>query len=168
MKVAVSAVAVLLMLGLVVAGCGKSEALKKMEAELNAQVMKMHEDQMNTMGSLKDFAAQIDAAVANHDELTKKFAKQMEGHTTDDLVAAKEKLLTIETEMDGWMKGFTKYDEQAKHEDVMAQLNKYKDELTSMQTKIDEGMSAAKTALEGHAQFAADLAAKAKPAWKKK
>ena len=167
MKYAISTLLVILVLALTVAGCGKSDAFKKMEAELNAQVMKMHEAQMNAVGSMKDLASQIDATVASHEELGKKYAKQMAGHSTDDLIAAKEKLMTVQTEMDVWMKGFKKYDEKAKHEDVMAQLNKHKDELTAMQKNIDEAMTAAKTAVDSHTQFAADLVAKAKPGKKK-
>ena len=93
----------------------------------------------------------------------KKFAKKMGDHNVNDLVAAKEKIGTIQTQMDAWMKGFKKYDEKAKHEDVMKQLNGYKDDLTAMGQNITETMTAAKTALEGQAKFATSLLPPAKP-----
>jgi hypothetical protein len=125
--------------------------------------MKMHDGQMASLAGIKDLVAKIDETVANHEALAQKYAKHVAGHNADDLTAAKEKLLAVQSQMDTWMQGFKKYDEEAKHEEVMAQLTKYKDELTGMQGTIDEAMSAAKTALDSHAQFAADLMAKVKP-----
>jgi hypothetical protein len=163
MKSAVMSVVVVLSISLLLIGCGKSEAFKKMESELNAQVMKLHEDQMKSVDELKGVVSQIDAAIANNDELAKKFAKKMGDHNVNDLVAAKEKIGTLGTQMEAWMKGFKKYDEKAKHEDVMKQLSGYKDELTTMGQNITETATAAKAALESQAAFATSLLPPAKP-----
>lgn len=163
MKQAMYALVLLLTVGLVLAGCGKSEALKKMESELNSQVMKLHDEQMKSADGLKDVVGQIDAAIANHEGLAKKFQKKMGDHNVNDLVAAKEKIASVQSQMETWMKGFKKYDEEAKHEDVMKQLTTYKDELTAMGQSINETMTAAKSALDSHAAFAASLLPAPKP-----
>ena len=87
----------------------------------------------------------------------------MGDHNVNDLVAAKEKIGAIQTQMEAWMKGLKKYDEKAKHEDVMKQLNGYKDDLTTMGQNITETMTAAKAALDSHAQFATSLLPAPKP-----
>jgi outer membrane murein-binding lipoprotein Lpp len=155
-------VVAVLCLGLLLAGCGKSAEMKKLEADLNAEVMKMHEEQMKLMDGMQGLASQIDQVTAQHEELAKKFAKKMEGHSTDDLVAAKKQLTAAEETMNTWMKNFKRYDETLDHTEVMGQLTKYKDELTALQTQIDGAMTAAKSAITAHTDFANQLTAKKK------
>jgi hypothetical protein len=162
MKSVVLALVVVLGVSLLFVGCGKSEAFKKLESELNTQVMKLHDEQMKGVDELKALVPQIDAAIAGHEEMAKKYAKKMGDHNTSDLVAAKEKIASVQTQMDAWMKGFKKYDVEAKHEDVMKQLNTYKEDLTNLGQNVSETMTAAKTALDNHAQFAASLLPKKK------
>jgi hypothetical protein len=155
-------VVVIVCLGVLLAGCGKSAEMKKLEADLNAEVMKMHEDQMKLMDGMQTLASQIDQVSAQHEELAKKFAKKMTGHSTDDLMAAKKQLAAAEESMNTWMKSFKRYDETLDHTEVMAQLTKNKEELTALQGQIDAAMTAAKTAITAHTDFANQLTAKKK------
>ena len=76
MKYTILSVVAILGISLLLVGCGKSEAFKKMETELNGQVMKMHEGQMQAVDEMKGLVTQIDAAIANNGELAKKFAEE--------------------------------------------------------------------------------------------
>jgi hypothetical protein len=152
---------------LLISGCGKNDMEKKLEAELNAAVTKLHEEGMQLMKTLPDLQARIDVALSAHDSLGKLYPKLIEGHSSADLVAAKEKLTAAGTAMNTWMKEHKKYDEKMNHVDAMAVLNKEKDDLTRITGETTAAVDAAKTALASHAQFAQDLTAKA-PGKKKK
>ena len=141
-------------------GCGKSGEMKKLEAGLNTEVMQKHDDLMKAVSGLDATVDQITTLLAQHDSLAKLFPKDIAGHETTDLVAAKEKLAAAKGAMMTWMKSFRPYDPTAKHEEVMAQLQKTKDDLTWVSQQFDEALAAAKTAVENHTAFAAGLAAK--------
>jgi len=149
------------MVAFVLTGCGKSEVEKKLESDLNSEVMKMHDAAMATITKGKDLASQLDKSVAMHDSLAKLYPKAFEGTTTDDLKAAKEKLASVKGEMDKWMQGHKPYDPNMKHEEVLAQLKKDKDDLMKIKNDVDGALSGATTVLEGHKQHAADLLSKA-------
>jgi hypothetical protein len=144
----------------VLAGCGKSEVQKKLESDLNSEVMKMHDATMATLAKAKDLSTQIDGAVAVQDSLAKRFPKAFEGKTTNDLTAAKEKLAGVKDEMDKWMKGHKPFDPNGKHEDILAQLKKDKDDLTKVKNDVEGALAAATTAIDAHKQLAADAVAK--------
>lgn len=144
----------------VLAGCGKSEIQKKLESELNNEVMKIHDAAMATMTKGKDLASQLDGVVATQDSLAKLFPKAFEGKTTDDLKAAKDKLAGVKDEMDKWMKGHKAFDPNGKHEDILAQLKKDKEDLTKIRGDVEGAFTAATTAIDSHKQLLADVAAK--------
>ena len=142
-------------------GCGKSDLQKKMETELNAAIMKLHDGQMASMKTMDDLTKQLDEVASMDDSLTRKNPKAAEGHSMDDLKAAKEKLAAVKADMTTWMSGHKPYDENMKHEEVMAQLTKDKDALTKIAADGQAAMSAATAAIESHKAFVQDLMAKA-------
>jgi predicted nucleic acid-binding Zn-ribbon protein len=148
------------LIAFVLAGCGKSEVQKKLESELNNEVTKVHDAAMATMTKGKDLASQLDGAVAIQDSLTKLYPKAFEGKTTDDLKAAKEKLAGVKDEMDKWMKGHKAYDPNGKHEELLAQLKKDKEDLTKIKGDVEGAFAAATTAIDSHKQLVADVTAK--------
>jgi len=160
MKNVIAALFLVLMVAVLLAGCGKSEEVKKLEATLNTEVMQKHDDLMKSMASLDELTAQIDAAMAKHNELVKKYPKQTATHKAGDLMTAKDKILAAKAKMETWMKGFKPYDVKAKHEDVMASLTKNKDELMAMQEQFTNAMTFAKDAIAGHTKMAEELMAK--------
>lgn len=158
MKSCYVAACVSVMAALLFAGCGKSDEMKKLEAGLNTEIQQKHDDLMKAMAGLDDASTQITSVIAKHDSLLKLFPKQLAGHDTADLVAAKGKLETAKAAMNAWMKGFKPYDPAAKHEDVMASLNKTKDDLTAIGTQLQEALTASKEAIANHAKIADELA----------
>jgi hypothetical protein len=157
----------ILMVVLLISGCGKSDMEKKMETELNATVTKLHEEGMKLVKTFPELQAKIGMALSAHDSLGKLYPKLTEGHSSADLIAAKEKLAAAGTAMDTWMKEHKKYDEKMKHVEAITLLNKEKDDLTKITGQATAAVDAAKTALASHAQFAQDLMAKI-PGKKKK
>lgn len=160
MKNMMLALFLVLMVGVLLAGCGKSEELKKLEATLNTEVMQKHDDLMKSMAGLDELTTQIDTAMAKHKQLATKYPKQAGTHNADDLMAAKDKIVAAKANMEIWMKGFKPYNMAAKHEEVMASLTRSKDELTTVQEQFTGAMTAAKDAMASHAKFAEELLAK--------
>jgi hypothetical protein len=158
---------VLVAVALFFAGCGKSDEFKKLEAGLNTELMQKHDDLMKAMSGLDAAAERITSVIAQHDSLAKLFPKELAGHDIADLTAAKAKLDAAKGAMMGWMKGFKPFDPTGKHEEVMAQLQKSKDELSAVSRQFEEALSTAKAAVETHTKFAEELAA-AKMSKKKK
>ena len=136
MKNALIALTLVVAVAVLLAGCGKSEEMKKIETALNTEVM------------------------AKHDELVAKYPKETTGHTTADLVAAQEKITAAKTAMEEWMKGFKPYDPEGKHEAVVAGLTATKDALAGLEKQFAEATTAAKDALASHTKTADDLMAK--------
>lgn len=145
------ALSLVMLVAVLLAGCGKSEEMKKIETALNKEMMDKHDALMKSIADLDDLTAQIDTAMTKHDALVKQFPKLTEGHTATDLVAAQEKIAAAKSAMDSWMRSFKPYDPEAKHDAVIAALGIEKDELTAMQKQFNEAISAAKVALKTHA-----------------
>jgi len=141
-------------------GCGKSADMKKLEADLNAEIQKVHESQMASMKVLDSLTASLDAATAVHTELAAKYPKALEGHSADDIAAAKEQIAGAKSAMDSWMKAYKPYDVSLPHEQVMAQLNKDMEGLMGMQTQLAAAMKTASDVITSHAKAAAEVAAK--------
>ena len=76
MKYTILSVAAILGISLLLVGCGKSEVSKKLETELNGQVMKMHDEQMTAVEGMNALVKDIDAAIANNDELREKVCQE--------------------------------------------------------------------------------------------
>lgn len=160
MKNTLIALTLVMAVAVLLAGCGKSEEMKKIESALNSEVMAKHDELMKGVAGLNDLTAQITAAVAKHDELVAQYPKLTEGHASADLVAAQEKITAAKNAMDEWMKGFKPYDPKGKHEEVVAGLTAQKDALVGLEKQFSEAMTAAKDALASHTKAADDLMAK--------
>jgi predicted nucleic acid-binding Zn-ribbon protein len=150
----------LLALAAALIGCGKSAEMKKLEADLNAEIQKVHDKQMASMKVLDSLTASLDNALARHTELAAKYSKALEGHSADDITAAKEQIAGAKSAMDGWMKAYKPYDETLPHEQVMAQLNKDMEGLMGMQTQLDAAMKGASEVITSHAKAAEEVMAK--------
>jgi hypothetical protein len=154
MKQMLHALSLVMLVGVLVAGCGKSEEMKKIEAALNKEVMDKHDEIMKSVSRLDDLTAQIGTATTKHDELIKKYPKLTEGHTASDLVAAQEKISAAKAAMDTWMRAFKPYDPDGKHDMVIAGLGAEKSELLALQKQFDEAIAAGTAALNSHAAAA--------------
>jgi hypothetical protein len=150
MKQMLVALSLVMLVAVLLAGCGKSEEMKKIEAALNKEVMDKHDEIMKSVSQLDELTTQIGTATAKHDEIIKKYPKLTEGHTASDLVAAQEKISAAKAAMDTWMRTFKPYDTEGKHEEVIAGLGVEKDELLALQKQFDEAITAAKVALNTH------------------
>jgi hypothetical protein len=151
----------MLFLAAALVGCGKSAEFKKVEADLNQEIQKVHMKQMATMKVLDSLTTSLDVAIAKHTELVAKYPKAVEGHTADDIAAAKAGIADARTAMDNWMKSYKPYDENQPHEQVMGQLNKDMEGLMGMQTRIDAAIKSASDAINAHAKAAEEVMAKA-------
>jgi hypothetical protein len=147
---------------MIVMACGKSADQKKAEADLNTDVMKLHDDLMTMQKDLDGLDGQLDAALAKHNELAKDKAniKKMGDHIADDITAAKGLTAAAKEGMGNWMKGFKKYDPSKPHEEVMKQLKADKDALTKVKTDMEGASAASRKAIDDHAKFAESLTAK--------
>ena len=149
-----------LVLAAALVGCGKSADMKKLEADLNVEIQKVHEVQMESMKVLDSLTASLDATMAKHTELAAKYPKALEGHSADDIAAAKEQIAGAKSAMDSWMKAYKPYDESLPHEQVMAQLNKDMEGLMGMKTQLEAAMKAASDVVTNHAKAADEVMAK--------
>jgi hypothetical protein len=151
----------LLVVAAALVGCGKSADMKKLEADLSAEILKVHEKQMASMQVLDSLTASLDAAMVKHEELAAKSPKALEGHTADDIAAAKEQIAGAKSAMDSWMKAYKPYDETLPHEQVMAQLNKDMEGLMGLQSQLDGVMKSASDVITKHAKAAEEVVTKA-------
>lgn len=150
----------LLVVAAALIGCGKSADMKKLESDLNAEILKVHEKQMASMKVLDSLTASLDATAAAHAELAAKFPKALADHSADDIAAAKDQIAGAKSAMDAWMKAYKPYDENLPHEQVMAQLNKDMEGLMGIQTQLDAVMKGASDVITGHAKVAEEVMAK--------
>lgn len=155
------ALSLVVLIACLVAGCGKSDEMKKIEAALNTEVMEKHDVIMKLVPDLDDLTTRISAVMATHDSLVKKHPALAAGHTTADLVAAQEKITAAKAAMDTWMRGFKPFDPDGKHDGVLAGLNVQKDELIAMEKQFAEARQAATEAITAHETAASELIAKA-------
>jgi len=160
MKNVLLALSLVIVVAILLAGCGKSEEMKKIETALNTEVMAKHDALMKSMSGLDDLTAQITAATTKCDEMVKKYPKLTKEFSTADLTAAQEKIASAKSAMEMWMKGFKPYDPELKHEDAVTALTANKDALAAMEKQFTEAMDAAKGAVANSNKMADDLMAK--------
>jgi hypothetical protein len=147
-----------LSVAVLIAGCGKSAEMKQMEADLYKSITSMHDQGMALMNKANEALAGVDASIAENEKLAAAHPKEVAAHSMDDLTAAKQKLTGAVASMKEWMSGFKPYDPTMKHEEVMAQLTKTKDGIAKVKRNFDEALAAARTAIDTHTAFAAELA----------
>jgi truncated hemoglobin YjbI len=160
MKVQTSILAALLAGALAFSGCGKSEADKKMESELNEKIMQAHEGQMAMASQIDELLASISTAMAQHDSLAKVFPKDMADKSDANLITAKDKLSAAKDAMESWMSSHEPYNESVKHALAMEQLNKDMDEVTQVGQEMSGAITSAKAALDEYGNAVAVVLAK--------
>ena len=154
------ALSLVIVVAILLAGCGKSEEMKKIESALNSEVMAKHDELMKSMSGLETLNDQITVATAKCDELMAKYPKLTKEFSNAELTAAQEKIASAKSAMETWMKGFKPYDPELKHEEAVAALTANKDALGAMEKQLTEAMDAAKGALANSTKAADDLMAK--------
>lgn len=159
MKQVLFALTLVVAVAVLLAGCGKSEEMKKIESALNTEVMTKHDALMKAASGLDELSAQINTAAAKQKELVAKLPKYTAGMTTTDLTAAQEKINAAKSAMEEWMKGFKPYDPQGKHEEVVAGLTSAKDALTAIEKQFTDATAMAKDAVASNTKAADDLMA---------
>ena len=139
-----------LVLLILAGGCGKTAEQKSDEERLNADVMQLHERQMEEMMEIQDLISGIDIELAHHDRLALRHPKEMSAGTADDLINARKMLLAAKGAMTAWMKGYRPYGPSMQHDTAMASLASDKNSLLAIQASVDAARNAATTALESH------------------
>ena len=140
-------------------GCGKPADQKAAEERLNAEVMQLHERQMDGMAEIQNLIAAIDIELANHDRLVREHPRQLAGQTSDDLVNARKMLLATKSMLNRWMSSYRPYDAAANHDTVMVRMNADREALLGIQASADAARAAAQNALESHRKLSEQVAA---------
>lgn len=151
---------VLIAAAVILAGCGKSAEMKKMEADLFSSLKQMHDEGMDLMVKAGDLSDEVDQAIASFDSLAAAHPKETAGHTMDDLKVAKLKLAGAMTAMNDWMAALRPYEDGMKHEDAMALLGGEKDGIVKVKGQFDEAIASASASLRSQKAFADELAGK--------
>jgi hypothetical protein len=159
--------ALVALLALAVIGCGKSAEQKKVEADLMSTVTGLISTAKTSLDQVGGVAEQIDAAVATHESLVAKYAKQTTGWSVADLAAAKDKLMGAKATLGDWVAGFKEYDLTMDHKQLVEKMTKDKEDLTAAVQGLEGAMTAATAAVESHKKAADELLAKFGPKGKK-
>lgn len=140
-------------------GCGKNPEQKKLESDLNNQVVKGHEAQMAKLTQADDLLTQVEAAIVMYDSLVAAFPKQTADQSKADLLSAKDRLNSSKDALESWMSNYQPFNEGVKHAIAMAQLRKEWDTLVQAGQQLDSAIAGATLAVDAHKKFADDLIA---------
>ncbi len=141
------------------AGCGKSQEDKKMESDLNTQILHLHDYYMASINRMGQLQSQINSALARHDSLARRRPGVAAGESTEDLMSVNARIDSARSAMNAWMRAYTPYEPSMGHQEAMAKLQKDKDELTRQISNALGLMDAAGTAIEGHRNLEESLSA---------
>jgi len=147
----------MLVLALIVAGCGKSKEQINSESELDEEVATLQKDLESNISGISELQAQLDKTLKSHDELKKKFAKLTKNHNANDIADARQGLEAAKHDAEAAIAGLVAYDKEAKHDEVMQTLNKNKESLTSAKEKMMGAINAANLAIGNHEIFKEQL-----------
>jgi hypothetical protein len=148
-------------LALVCSGCGKTQEQQKMESAMNAEVMELQKEVKSNLAAFTDLQARLGATLKMHEELVKKYAKKMKGHTADDIAAAKQGLDSAKGEAETALKALTPYDKKMDHDQAMPKLKQDKESLMKIKDVVAGAGSAANAAIANHEKMKSTLTAKA-------
>lgn len=132
-----------------------------MENGLNAEVMALQKSVKSNLAGFTDLQARLDATFKMHEELVKKYAKKMKGHTADDIAAAKQALDVAKGEAETALKTLTAYDKKMDHDQAMPKLKQDKESLTKIKDVVAEAARSANTAIANHEKMKSTMMAKA-------
>ena len=148
------------LIALSIAGCGPSAEQKKMVTDMTGEVTTMVNDASSSLGKIDDAVKQVDAAIITGDSLKMKAPKDSTsiGNAIIQLKTAKDRLLSVKDNVSQWVAAYKTPDlEKAKFEQVVADLKKNKDEVTSASAEIQGAIDAAMTALEEYRNVASSV-----------
>lgn len=171
MKNLVVPIAALILVALV--GCGPSAEQKKMVADLTTEVTSMMNDAKSSLGDLDKAAGDITTSLSGADSLMMKYPKDTEAinGAVTQLKSAKDRLMSVKDNVSSWINAYKAPDlTKMKFDQVIADLKKNKDELTTATSEIKGALSAASAAIDGYKNVASTLMSKvaAKTPMKKK
>jgi hypothetical protein len=158
-----SVVVMVALLGLAIIGCGPSAEQKKLIADLTGEVGTMVNDAASSLGKMDDVAGQITSAIGSADSLKMKFPKDSTavGGAIAQLTSAKDRLMSVKDNVSAWLKNYKTPDlTNLKFDQVVSDLKKNKEELTSAVGEIQGALGAATTALDGYKGIASGLMSK--------
>lgn len=150
---------VLLPVVVLLAGCGKSEEDKKMESDLNTQILHLHDYYMASINRMGQLQSQIDSALARHDSLARLRPGFTASESTDDLTSVKARIDSARSAMNAWMQAYTPYEPSMSHEVAMTKLKGDKDDLTEQTSNALGIIDAAGTAIDRHRKLQDSLSA---------
>lgn len=144
-------------------GCGPSAEQNKMVADLTGEVTDMINDARSSIGQMEDVAGQIASAVSGADSLAKKFPRDTTSimGAVNQLKSAKDRLISVKDNVTAWVNNFKTPDLAAmKFDEVVSNLKKSKDELTTATSEIQGALSAASASLDGYKSVSSGLMSK--------
>lgn len=159
------------LLALAIVGCGPSAEEKKMVDDLTAEVKSMVDNASNSVGKLEGVAGEITAAIAGADSLAKKYPKETASITSavDQLKSAKDRVMSVKDNVSAWLAQFKLPSlETMKFDQVLSELKKQKEELSTATSEIEGALSAATSALDSYKNLASGFATKVAAKMKKK
>jgi hypothetical protein len=157
------AVTLIPVVALLIAGCGPSEEQKKMQADLTNQVAEMANATQASLGKMDDITAQVASAIASMDTLAKRFPKDtvVIAGASNQLKSANERLASVKENVSAWLSNYKSPDpSKMKFDELISDLKKSKDDLTSANGEIEGALSNATSALDGYKSVAANIATK--------
>ncbi len=143
------------------AGCGKSQEDKKMESDLNTQILHLHDYYMASINRMGQLQSQIDSALARHDSLARLRPGVAAGESTEDLMSVNARMDSARSAMNAWMRAYIPYEPSMGHQEAMAKLQKDKDELTRQTSNALGIIDAAGTTIDRHRNLEDSLRATA-------
>lgn len=145
------------------AGCGPDAEQKKMVADLTTEVSSMINDASSSLGKMDDIAGQITSAMSGADSLAMKFPKDTASimGAINQLKSAKDRVMSVKDNVSEWVKNYKTPDlASMKFDQVVSDLKKNKDELTSATSEIQGALDVATTAIDGYKNVASGLMSK--------
>ena len=132
-----------------------------MESAMNAEVMALRKDVKSNLVAFTDLQARLAATLKMHEELVKKYAKEMEGHAADDIAAAKQGLDSAKGEAETLLKALTPYDKKMDHDQAMSKLRQDKESLVKIKDVVVGAAGTANAVIANHEKMNSTLTAEA-------
>jgi hypothetical protein len=140
------------LLALSLGGCGKSESDLKIEAEMNEQIDRLHDEGMLLVKSFTDLEREIGAAQSIHDSLARVHPGLFSVEAGDKLAAAEHQLDSARLAMKTWMREHKRYDSALPHREAVDLLTREKEGLLSITNEMKAASAAANNALATYRQ----------------
>ena len=153
--------AVMLVVALFAAGCGKSRELLKIESDVSAEIGALQKDLELSLSGLAELQTKLDKSLQTHNALKKKFAKAMKNRSANDIAAARQGLDAAKNHAETAISAMSTYDNAMEHDKAMQILNANK-EAVGAKDKVLEAINDANAAVANHEKIAKQLTKKRK------